>query len=254
MDLCVARVRRLLWASTFFTATCMAAPSTLDLYLTDAPPLAMLEQNQLRGILGEVTAVAAKRAGYDLRLLTPPWPRAQRVVMTGENLLIIPLSRTPEREARYTWITPVLTMDRAFFSLNKRVETFAQAKAAYARIAVGMGSVQERRLHDEGFRDDQIYPLKIGENPARMLMLGRVDAWFNGIAETRYIWRQVSDQPLQESPVLMRSDMYLACSRQCDKALVAGLTKAVEHMRREGVIKRITDSYLRNLPMPGISP
>jgi len=85
-------------------------------------------------------------------------------------------------------------------------------------------------------------------------MLGRVDAWFNGIAETRYIWREVSDQPLQESPVLMRSDMYLACSGRCDKALVAGLTKAVEHMRREGVIKRITDSYLRNLPMPGISP
>jgi len=54
--------------------------------------------------------------------------------------------------------------------------------------------------------------------------------------------------------VLMRSDMYLACSGRCDKALVAGLTKAVEHMRREGVIKRITDSYLRNLPMPGISP
>lgn len=28
---------------------------------------------------------------------------------------------------RYTWIAPILTLDRAFFSLDKRVESFEQA-------------------------------------------------------------------------------------------------------------------------------
>jgi polar amino acid transport system substrate-binding protein len=250
----VRHARRLLWASAVFSAACSAEPRTLDLYLADAPPLSMLEQNQLRGIVGEVTTKAAARAGYDLHPLAPPWPRTQHVVPDGEDLLIIPLSRTPEREAQYTWIAPVLTMDRAFFSLDKPVQTFEQARRTYTRIAVGMGSAQERKLRDEGFSDTQIYPLKIGENPARMLLLGRVDAWFNGIAESRYIWREVSDRSLSVSPSLMRSDMYLACSRHCDPAIVAAFAKAIGQLRKEGVIKRIADAYLRELSMPSLTP
>jgi polar amino acid transport system substrate-binding protein len=223
---------------------------TVDLYLAQSPPLSMLEptdqngNNRITGIVGEVTVKAAAMAGYDLHPQALPWARSQRIVQSVDNQLIIPLTRTPDREDLYTWIAPVMTMDRAFFSLDKQVETFEQARNTFARVAVGMGSAQEQTLRDKGFTNEQIYSLKIGENPAQMLFMGRVDAWFNGVPETRYFWPHVSDRPLRMSPALMKSDLYLACSKICDATMVNDLRKAIDTLRNDGTIKRITDAYV----------
>lgn len=226
-----------------------AAPlRAVDLYAAEAPPLSMIAQGDNHGILGEVALKAAAIAGYELHLISLPWARAQKDVQTGSDRLIVPLSRTPEREDNYTWIAPIMTMDRAFFTLNERVESFAEAKKAYGLIAVGMGSAQEQKLRDEGFRDDQIYPLKIGENPAQMLLRGRVDAWFNGVPESQYIWRQLSGRPLKMSPPVMTADLYLACSKLCNTAMVDSLSQAVEGLRRDGTINHLIDDYLNGLP------
>ena len=238
------------WLITLAGPAWAGGPAPVDLYLSQSPPLTVLEptdqdgNNAITGIVGEVTVKAAAIAGYDLHPQALPWARSQRIVQTGKNQLIIPLSRTPDRENKYTWIAPVMTMDRAFFSLDKQVETFEQARQTYARVAVGMGSAQEQMLRDQGFNEKQIYSLKIGENPAQMLLLGRVDAWFNGVPETRYFWPQVSDRALLTSPPLMKSDLYLACSKICDPTMVDDLRKAIESLRKDGTVQRITDAYL----------
>ncbi|MEQ7919899.1 transporter substrate-binding domain-containing protein [Xanthomonas sp. WHRI 1810A] len=228
-----------------------AAPAhTVDLYLAEAPPLSMASQGDRHGIVGEVALRAAALTGYQVNLISLPWLRAQKEVQIGPDRLIVPLSRTPSRESDYTWIAPIMSMDRAFFTLDQRVETFEQAKKAYGLIAVGMGSAQEQKLRDEGFRDDQIYPLKIGDNPAQMLLRGRVDAWFNGVPESQYIWRQLSDRPLKMSPPLMTAELYLACSKSCDQAVVSSMGKAVEGLRMDGTIQRIAKDYLNGLAAP----
>lgn len=222
-----------------------AAPAkSLPVYFPEAPPLSVSGAEGANGIVGDVVLKAVKLAGYEPKLIPLPWNRAQRMVHLGEDLLIIPLSRTPDREADYTWIAPVMPMDRAFFSLDKRVESFDQARKTYARVAVGMGSAQEQKLREEGFSKAQIYPLKIGDNPALLLLLGRVDAWFNGVPESRYIWPDVSQRPLLESPPLMSSDLYLACSKRCNPALVENLRKAVERLRADGTIARVVSHYV----------
>jgi polar amino acid transport system substrate-binding protein len=223
---------------------CSAAAHSLDLYLPDAPPLTLVDDHGRHGIVGDVTLKAARLAGYDLRLINLPWARAQQTVRAGTDQLIIPLSRTPDREAHYTWIAPVMTMDRAFFSLGKRVENFEQARRTYARIAVGRGSAQEQKLREEGFSDTQIYPVKIGENPAQLLLLGRVDAWFNGIPETRTIWPQVSSRPLLMSPEMMHTELYLACSKVCDAQLVERLSEAVRRLREDGTVAKVLGEYV----------
>ena len=233
----------LLAAVVWMPSVSGAEPRSVDLYFAEAPPLSMLDQSGLHGIVGDVTLKAATRAGYALNFVQVPWARAQQSVRKGVDKLIIPLTRTPEREADYTWIAPIMTMDRAFFSLHKRVETLQQARETYARIAVGRGSAQEQKLRAEGFSDNQIYPFEIGENPAQLLLMGRVDAWFNGIPETQSIWRKVSTQPLQVSPAFMSSDLYLACSRDCDAVLVRKLSAAVEALRKDGSQERIRKSY-----------
>lgn len=226
-----------------------SATPGVDVYVAEAPPLTMADHDGQHGIVGDIALKAMALAGYSPKLLSPPWPRAQREVSAGRDLLIAPLTRIQSREDRFTWIAPVLTMDRSFFSLTQRVDSFEDAKRAFKLIAVGLGSAQETRLRDEGFLPSQIYPLKIGENPAQMLLKGRVDAWFNGVPETRYIWKQVSDRPLVMSPVMMTADLYLACSKNCDPVMVEKLRTALKTLHANGSSERIEAGYMKGLPV-----
>jgi polar amino acid transport system substrate-binding protein len=234
----------LLLCATLHNAAWAAHPRGFDVYMPEAPPLTMTGSPGQQGIVGDAAGQAMALAGYRMNTHVLPWLRAQRTVQQGQDMLIVPLSRTPDRETSYTWIAPIMSMDRAFFSLDQRVDSFAQARRTYHRIAVGMGSAQERKLQDEGFDASQIYPLRIGENPAQMLLLGRVDAWFNGVPESQYIWRQVSERQLLMSPVLMTTDLYLACSKSCSPQMVLGLRKAVQTLHRDGSIKKLLERYL----------
>jgi polar amino acid transport system substrate-binding protein len=215
----------------------------LDLHMAEAPPLTLNNATSGHGMVGDVALAAISRAGYLSQLHVAPWLRAQKRVIEGDNQLIIPLSRTPERENFYTWIAPLMKMERAFFSLDNPVTDLAEARERYKRIAVGVGTPQLEFLKSHGFSDDQIVSIKLNDNPGRMLELGRVQAWFTGVPEGLYHWPG-SRTELRMSPVMFSTDIYLACSRRCDKVLVEELRQAVEALRQEGVVQSIQDSYL----------
>ncbi|WP_454252161.1 substrate-binding periplasmic protein [Pseudomonas sp. R151218B TE3479] len=221
-----------------------AESPVIELHILDAPPLTFVNDPRGHGIVGDVAVAAMTRAGYTVKIHVLPWARAQKHVSEEHDHLITPLSRIPTREDRFTWIASIMPMERAFFSLERRVSSFAQAKETYRKIGVGLGSAQEDILRSEGFSDEQIYPLAIGDNPAQMLLMGRIDAWFNGVPESRYIWPKVSKRKLLMSSVGSNADLYLACSKQCSPEMVEHLRDAVEALRADGTVKRVHDVYL----------
>ena len=222
------------------------AQEPLELHMPDAPPLTYLSFQGGYGMVGDVALAAIARAGYLTHLHVTPWTRAQQRVSRGHNQLIIPLSRTPQREALYTWIAPVMTLQRSFFSLEAPVADFAEARHRYRRVAVGRGTDKVEILKRQGFSDEQILSIRLGDNPARLLELGRVDAWFTGAEEGHYLWPNDQNR-FFISPPLESSEMYLACSKHCDANLVESLRSAVEALRAEGTLKRIQDAYRQNL-------
>ena len=228
------------------------ADEPLQLHMPDAPPLTLLQYEGGHGMVGDVTLAAIALSGRLTRVVAEPWPRAQARVATGENLLIIPLSRIPEREDRYTWIAPIMVLERAFFSLDEPVTSFAQARQRYQRIGVGLGTAQVDILRREGFAEEQIVQLKLGDNPAILLERGRIDAWFTGIPEALYIWDRYAErqQALRMSPTLASTDLYLACSKLCDPQLVEQLRAALADLETRGVSQRLRQAYLPELPKP----
>ena len=99
----------------------------LQLFSVEAPPLTSNEAGQ-HGLVGEVVLAALAAEKLDYVLHTPPWPRAQKQVQEGRDLLIMPLSRIPSREQLYTWITPIYHVQRAFFSIGPPVRSMAEAR------------------------------------------------------------------------------------------------------------------------------
>ena len=218
------------------------AQELLELHMPEAPPLTFVSFKGGYGMVGDVTLAAIARAGYLSHIYVTPWLRAQQEVRRGNNRLIIPLSRTPEREGLYTWVAPIISLEHAFFSLDAPVTSFTEAKQRYRRIAVGMGTAQIEILKAKGFSNQQIVKLKLGENPARMLQLGRVDAWFTGVPEGLYLWDSNSKK-LQMSPVLATTSEYLACSKICDPNLVESLRRSIEELHDDGTIRIILETY-----------
>lgn len=221
------------------------AQEPLELHMPEAPPLTFVSFKGGYGMLGDVALAAIARAGYLSHIHVTPWLRAQLQVRRGQNRLIIPLSRTPEREGLYTWVAPIMSLEHAFFSLDAPIANFAEAHQRYQRIAVGVGTAQIEILKAEGFSSQQIVKLKLGENPARMLELGRVDAWFTGVPEGLYLWDNNSSK-LQMSPVLATTSEYLACSKSCDSSLVENLRNSIDELREDGTIDVILETYSRS--------
>jgi polar amino acid transport system substrate-binding protein len=239
-----ALCRLCLWLSLLLAHTAHGEPGTIELHILDAPPLTFVNDPRGYGIVGVIAVQAMVKAGYAVKIHVLPWARAQKHVSEERDHLIAPLSRIPSREDHFIWIASVMPMERAFFSLDRQVRNFAEARDTYHKIGVGLGSAQEDILRAEGFRNDQIYPLTIGDNPAQMLLMGRIDAWFNGVPESRYIWPKVSQRKLLMSPVNSHADLYLACSKQCSPQRVEALREAVEALRKDGTINRVQNLYL----------
>lgn len=222
----------------------LAQPPGVVIYLPDAMPLAATRDPKGHGLVGDVALEAIKRAGYQAQIRSEPWLRAQKQVREEHNSLVVPLSRTPERESQYTWIASILPLPRAFFSFTQPVQTFEQARLRYQRIGVGIGTAQEEILRHQGFRSDQIYALQLGDKPIRLLELNRIDAWFTTVPEGRYDWARSNSKALLSSPELATTEMFLACSKRCDEPLVTALRRAIKALRADGTIARIQTRYL----------
>lgn len=217
----------------------------VTLYLMVVPPLAVNEPER-KGVAGDMALEAIRRAGYEVQLEIVPSNRALATVAhpSSRNLLIIPLARVAAREPQYTWIAPLIKVNRAFFSLDKYVRTFGEARASFRAIGVSRGTAGLHILREEGFSDEQIRELNQAQTPPKMLWQHRIDAWYGPIAEGRELLLGTeSGKKTYVSPPLGPTYNYLACSLACEPQLVARLAEALAQMEQDGTSRSIREKY-----------
>jgi polar amino acid transport system substrate-binding protein len=221
------------------------AQETLRVLGIDSPPQASAADG--RGIMSDAALEAVKRAGLTGKLEFPPWSRAQEEVQAGHDILITGLSRTPEREDKYTWLFPVFTLDRAFATTGKQVSSFAEAKQSFKQVAVALRSAQYDMLLREGFTTDQFSTLSTEKQDKipTLLALGRVDAWFTSIAEMKFALRSSPDAEriVIGPPIGQGTVQFVACSKDCNPDLVGKLKAAAAEMTADGTMQAIIARY-----------
>ncbi|MFP5512897.1 MAG: substrate-binding periplasmic protein [Alphaproteobacteria bacterium] len=232
-------------AAALPAAAASAGAETLKIYSVDAPPLTMDQPDQ-RGLIAEVTLEALKRAGYRGEMSFIPWKRGQQEVAQGENLLIIPFARSPAREANYTWIANIFTVERSFAAVGKSIDSYDQARAELTSIIVGHATAQEELLKSKGFPPSQLRIIRVGQKETEVLSANGDEAWFNGTPETLWKWKQ-SGRPekIVIGKAVDQNDVYLACSLKCSPQIVEKLKAAVDGMKADGTAQRIIDAYLK---------
>ena len=226
-------------------ACCSALASEVPLYLMVVPPYT-LDEPERKGLAGDIALEALRRAGYTAQLQVVPNNRAIATVQAevSRDQLIVPLARLKEREAGFTWVAPVARVNRAFFAVGRSVQSFAEARASFRVVAVARGTAGLNILREQGFPESQLYEVADNITAARMLMLGRVDAWYGPVLQFRSWATEVDPQhQVQASAMLGSTVNYLACSRLCDPQMRKLLADAVAQMGRDGSIKAIEARY-----------
>ncbi len=218
------------------------APLPVPLYLMTMPPHVIEEPGQ-RGMVGDVVLEAMRRAGLAPQVLVEPNPRAMAAVKQGKNVYIAALSRIAEREPQYTWVAPIMPIDRAFITTGMAVDSYAQARRSFKHIAVSRDTANYQILLAEGFAPEQLVPLNAGESAPRMLLAGRVDAWYNLVPESMTLLHRIGAPKVVIGKRLSPTDLYLACSLDCAPDQVARLRASLAAMRQDGSLARLIRHY-----------
>lgn len=214
----------------------------IPLYVMDVPPMTTI-QHLRRGVLGEITQEAIARSGYTFQLFDYPSPRALATVGPAKDALIIPLAKLKDRELQFTWIAPLIKVERSFFTLKQPIDTFKKAKELKS-IAVSRSTAAVEILHEAGIKDNQIIEINQGDTGPQMLLAGRVDAWYNPVAEAELLLKKVdSRRKVIRGKSIGATINYLGCSKSCDPILIQKLRQSLKTMSQDGTIKTIAAKY-----------
>lgn len=241
-------MRALLSAAAFLAASLVAPTAQALSFLTEEnPPFNYRESGKLTGLSTEVVTEMAKRAGLSPGFEVLAWEEGYRRAQSKKDTCIYSTARVEIRERVFRWVGPIAVNRWAFF-----------AKADFAKP---IRSLEDARSLKVGAveRDAKVELLSANavtniltvdddvKNPPRLLLKrddpNRIDLWATGLYAGKRIAAQAKVPDLKAVFVFSEQPLYLACGTQTPAATTDKLSAALEAMKKDGTLARITADY-----------
>jgi len=211
----------------------------------DLPPFVWTNSNGPQGLAYELAVAMAQRMGRESDVSFYPWARAMRMVTEGQNVGIFPLARTPEREASFHWLAPLMRVKYVFFFRNgdERAERPVEQLRAN-RIGVLRGSLSAQSLQANRFI--HIVETKDYRDLLRMLNEGMVHAIYAGAPMMRAAIMQhgFSTEDYRIGATLDEAELYMGASLAVPAAEVERWRAAYRELQQDGTVARLQKKYL----------
>ena len=219
-----------------------AAAQSIKVVAAEFPPLTTNAGGQPGGVVLEVVREAGKRAGIPLEFSFLPWQRAQLETLARNDVLIIPFTRTPGREAQYQWVAPVLEFHTVLVTLASPPTSIEEARSLV------VGFVRGTSFKDEAEQAGFPYVEETNDDVtnARKLKLGRIGAWITTDLMAHGVYRQAGFDPaeLKYGPDLGPVKIsYVAASLDFPKETAKRIANAIDQMRADGSYQAIVKRY-----------
>lgn len=235
-------VGRMMIAAALLASTpTHANPARLVLTTEEYPPYNMSGPGgTVSGISTDIVRLLLGTAGVEYEITIYPWARAIALARTQVNTCVYSMSRTPEREALYKWIGPLVFNDWTLFARSGASRPQNLDEAMLMHIGSYQGDAIVAFLQTRGHQVD-VAP-NDDVNP-RKLLAGRIDFWATGRLIGQYRLKQQGIEGIEPVLNFNRTEMYLACQNQMPDAQVQGLNQTLRALERSGAIKKIYASY-----------
>ena len=116
----------------------LQAQPRLLLLSEDFPPVNFEDQGEASGLAGELVLALMLDLGLQLNVHFMPWARAYRIAQGPAPVCLFTMARTPQREALFQWVGPVVEFQNALVGRagTDRLRSLAEARQAQQIITV----------------------------------------------------------------------------------------------------------------------
>lgn len=229
-----------------------ASAVELVLYTEENPPLNFTRDGQVEGFSIELVQALIARSGDQVRIEMVPWTRAYNLAKKQANVGVFSTARTPEREALFRWVGPLIESQTCFYShANSRLNIRSLADAAAAGpLALPREWYSHEYLLSHGLSN--IYTVTTPEKMMHMFALRRVNLMVaSDIALPALLAQQgLSNKQVKRQLCFMRHDPSLAFSLYTDALVVARWQSNLQRLKREGVYQQIYQRWFPNRVLP----
>lgn len=229
--------------ATFFIVTQTQA-SDIKFYSAHFPPYSFEFENSRGGAIYDVSQEIIKRLKLNTKIKFVPWPWARFEAETKDNIFLIPLARTPEREQNYAWIIHVLDDPYVLVALKKtKFDISTHEAAKKLKIGVLKKSVGDSLLRDMGYTK-----LDVSSTDSRnvsMLKLERLDAWVAPLSAIDQYREEagIGKEDLRVGLEFTVLREYIGASKTIDKKTQKKWRNTFEEMKKDGTYKHIMKRY-----------
>lgn len=224
----------------------------LQLLTEEAPPTSYSQNGELHGLAVEVVRQLIERTGDAAHIELLPWTRAYHLAQQQADTAIFSTVRTPEREAKFQWVGPLLIGTTSFYSLksrNLRFDSLQQA-AESGPLAVPKQWYTYETLTAQGFKN--LYGVTSSKSMVTMLKHGRVQliATEDLTLDAELARGGLRADQVQAHLPFMRSAYYIAFSRQTDATVVQRWRRALDAMHQDGSFAEIFRRWMPHAQLP----
>ncbi len=241
-------------AATMMTLAGGALASEVHLYTEEYAPFNWTDpaSGKVVGIATDIVKTLFERSGVaasgaDL----VPWARGYSNTLATPNSCLFATARIAEREQLFSWVGPIGHNEVVMIARRADHLVLPDIEAARPyRIGSYFADATVEFLRERKFTLDIAPAARF--NPQKLLM-HRIDLWATGRMPGLHLLRQMGITELE--PVLRYdgADLYLACHRTLDSAIVARLNSTLKVMTRDGTLARIYSRYGFEAELPAFA-
>ncbi|MDH3997841.1 MAG: transporter substrate-binding domain-containing protein, partial [Desulfuromonadales bacterium] len=223
-----------------------ANANTLTLLSSNMLPFGAMDNDKPVGFTVDILREIMHRLGRTDTIEFDDWENAYERSLTEPNTVLWPPSRTPEREALFKWVGPLIPEKIILFARKDSglvINSLEDAKKVNG-IATVTGFASEKLLQREGFNNltSQRSPLQGPD----ALKFGRVDLWLNSNITMEQMALSANVDPNMFEPLFVVKEIpsYLAFSKSVSDEVVNQWQATLDEMKQDGAWERIVTNWV----------
>lgn len=209
-----------------------------------------LGENRMGGIGGEVLTEALKANQITYKMVWSRWKVAQQQVQANKDKksFIVPLTRNPEREAKYNWVAKIYEVNTVFFTKkgNKKINSLKEIQGKKIGVLLET-SYEQKIINAKGAAfKNEIASVPYDNLNARKLLTGEIDAWYDAIiGGNAFIKTEKLDRnQFEYGNVIDKEDNYIATTNSTSSELINKVKNAIENFKKTKKYSEIIEKYI----------